>query len=280
MAEAQMLKNALAIGTAASWSDSTGFADTALLAIVDSSVVHTDLDTTGDTTNGIYYLHIRGGTPQIGPDAGHLKIEFDATYTSKDNFVFDTDGGHCYLEIVTNACNVLSISGFGTIHIYASGGGSAGTIAVSGNAQVYIYSTCDITSKLQASGNCYVWVEHKSADNIPTCEVSGNAFVDSERRVVTGSVTQSGRLDVDNQVGTAGTTLNQNGGATNPIRGDWATVNHNAGDVNEWAAKYSLTLGSTAYNINSAAIRIPTDTGLVTVSNKTRTFKTGAGAGV
>jgi hypothetical protein len=57
-------------------------------------------------------------------------------------------------------------------------------------------------------------------------------------------------------------------------------VNHNAGEVNEWAAKYGLTLGSTAYNINSAAIRIPTDTGLVTVSNKTRTFKTGAGAGV
>lgn len=275
MAETTLIKNTLAIGAAASWADATGFADAAELAIVDSQVVHTDLDTTGDTTNGINYLHIRRGTPELGPANGSLKIEFDATYTTLPNFVYDTDGGVCYLEIVTNACPEIAVSGSGTLYITASGGGSLGTLRVSGSARVLVLSTCDITVKVQASGRAYVWIEHRSADNVPDADLSGSCVVDSERRFVAWEQTAAAVLNLDNQVGTAATTATINGGTFNPIRGSVATVNHAGGVVNEHAAKYALTLGSTAYNLLSSEVRQPNSNLLCTVSNVAQAFKLG-----
>tara|TARA_R110000803_G_scaffold43701_4_gene93025 strand:+ start:2523 stop:3374 length:852 start_codon:yes stop_codon:yes gene_type:complete len=276
MAETQHNEQAVSID-AANWVDGVGFTNDAELAILDSQQTLIDLDRTGNTTTGILYLHVRGGSPIIGPIAGHLKVEFKAAYTTESQFVWDCDGGECYLEVVTLAANKFELTGSGTVRLFGSGTGTLADIAVSGNVNCYIDSSLSLVSKVWASGNSYVELDDDSS-NLPDVDVSGSAFVYSKRRCTLWTAGQNSRLKINNP-GAAATTGNISGNALfEPVVGDTSTVNQSGGRVNERAAREKLTLGGTAYNVTAAGLAVPINNTLLTVSNVTRTFEAGASA--
>lgn len=263
---------------AAGWSDATGFANDTDMAIIDSHQTHTDLDRTADTTTGIQYIHIRGGIPYFGPGQGNLKIEFKAAYTTRPQFIWNTMGGVCYLEFATLAANKIELLGAGEVRLFQSGSGSVATISIGGNVSCFIDAALDVVSKITVTDNASLKIQHKAGDNIPILHANGNARVRSERRIVTLNVADTAEVWQENETGSSTTTLTLTGGVYHPVRGDVATVDWHGGLIDQSAAKYSLTLGSTAFNMHSNRLRQPSGTDLVIIANIDRGLDTGGPA--
>lgn len=265
MSEARLLANASSLA-AANWSDSTGFANDAQLAIVDSYATHTNLDRSADTTTGVDYLHIRDGVPIFGPDNGRLIVDFDATYTAKPNFVWRTKGGLLYLEAGT-ACGKAEFIGAGNCFLC---GGTFNTGILARRNAVKVQAGCDFGAVLAVlQGRAYLEVDEDDTYSLPDLRMtSGNprALI---RRQVESAIMRAGLLMVDNRSGNAGTSIDIHGGVFRPIAGTFNTINWYGGDIDLSYAQAELTLGGTALNVFHDR-KIPDSTDLVTMGTPTK----------
>ena len=248
MAETQLNEGAVSLA-AANWADATGFANDAELAIVDGrQSITAGLDQTGSTTTGIDYLHVRNGfSGRVGSAASPASVEFDATYTTKENFIYGAGAGSCYLTSGAFTITQALINGGGTC--YFTGGTITTLIATSGRFEVN-----------QSTALVDVWVlggshfidEHSSDTLGNVYVVAGTVLIKRAGTLLT--IGGTGR--VGSHLVTGGwTTVTQDGGMLVPYKGDIATYNGRSGVIDHRPALVPVTLGGTAAVLTSALTR-------------------------
>lgn len=247
----------------ANWSDGDGFnnsaSDSQLIIADQSQAITGGLNQSG-STNPTDYLWILRGAPRIrGTDGSSLRYKPDASYTTDANFIWATNGGLIAVTFETNACTLGVLNGGGEVNLT---GGTITTLVVL-RGTVNIGASCTVTNLLLMSGS----VVAESGTAFTTVRQSGGRL-DSRRRIITAHLTGIGLMLDDNTSGSTMTTMNQYGGTYSPVAGGVATYNLHAGTIALDAAQRELTLGATAF-VNYSANRIPSDTVLVTFSNKT-----------
>lgn len=248
---------------AANWSDATGFANDAELAIVNSYQEHTGLDRSSDTTTGVDYLHIRDGEPRFGPGNGRLMVDFDATYTAKPNFRWATKGGLLYLE-ATTTMGRGDFVGAGNCYLVA---GQMNNLAIGNRNSVKIQEGCDAgATQIVLAGRAYLEADAPSgAYTIPTLRMTHGSPVALIKRRVENAYLVHGLLTVRNESGSSMTQLDLFGGVFRPEAGDVDTVNWYGGEFDLSRARKALTIGGTAFNVYHDR-QIPDSTELVTMS--------------
>jgi hypothetical protein len=239
MAEAQHIEGAVSLA-AANWSDATGFTDDAELSIVTGNqTISGGLDTTGSTTGGIDYLHIRRGfTGNLGSASASASVEFDATYTTNDNFIYGAGGGRCYLTAGATTITSLVVNGAGTL--YLTGGTVTSLVLQSGRCEV---------GQSAALGNVYVlggshFIDEHSSDTLGNVYVVGGSVL-IKRGGTLLQIGGMGRVGSDLTTG-SWTTVNQDGGVLVPYKGAIATYNGRAGVIDHRPAKVVVAIGGTA----------------------------------
>jgi len=245
------------------WSDGAGFNNSAAdpqLIVADHTGSITDGLSQGSATNPTDFLwFLRGAPLVVGTDGSALTYKPDATYTTDPNFIWQTTGGTISVAWVTNACTLAVIDGGGTVNLTS---GTITTLVVH-RGNVVIGASCVVTTLIVTGGTVTI----ASGTAVTTGYISGGR-VDSDRRVVTGNLSGTGVYRDNNTSGSTMTTMNHNGGSYLPIAGGVATYNWNGGSIVLTSAERELTLGATAF-VNRSGTRIPSDTTLVTFSNKT-----------
>lgn len=270
MAEQIHNENATSLD-AANW-PSGGFADNAQLTILDNEEILTDLDRRADTTTGIDWLWIRGGRPQIGGDAeGDLMVEFDATFTSKPNFVWMTDGGHIRLQATNTVKESILSSQNGAAYLVS---GTFEDLKISGSGVVYIFGAVVITGGITVQGDVTVIISDGAGGAIPLLSAGARCRVECRRLVDAFELRHQARVTSDNRGGTDADTLLLEGGTFVAVAGDIDAVTAWGGSIDVSQARVALVLGVTSFAVEAEEFVVPPDTDLVTVSNVARAFPT------
>lgn len=269
-----MAEQRLAAGTrsfdSGGWSGA-GFADDAELALIDSELVHTDLQRTGDTTTGVHYFHARGGRPTVGDEAnGDFEVEFKEAYTTRENMLWQTKGGFLRLRAKTTACNkAVFVAKGGEATIIE---GTYGTVYIAGDGVVKIFAAVDITVALYVFGAARVEIADKVSDNIPVIVASEGATVVCRRECVDISIKQRATLVYDNATGSASTALLVDGGKLVNLAGSHPTVEWWDGVIDLLQAQEAYNFGTTDFDIKSTRLVVPPAGDLVTVGTPTGLF--------
>jgi len=269
MAEQRLAKDTASL-EAAGWSGA-GIANGAELAIVDSSLVHTDLDRQADTTTGLSYFHVRDGKPTLGDETnGNLILEFDPAYTTRENFLWQTRGGQLRLEAATNVCTAAAfVAKGGTANLVS---GTFGSIYVAGSQVVRIPAGVDINTALYCFGDAVVEISDKVGDSIPLIVCSEGARVVCRRELEVIELRQRATLFVDNATGSAATSVLVEGGRLIPLAGGMPTVEWWGGVIDLLQAQEALNFGTTDFDIKSTRLAVPAANSNVTVGTPAGLF--------
>lgn len=188
---------------AANWSDATGFAEDAILAITSGSqTITTSLDQSG-VTNGIDTLDILPGfTGRIG-GAGYGSLKLRATSGLTNRVIYNAGGGSLYLQAAGSGTNEITnfwMSSLGSC--YLTGGTFVNTVL--GQGSLSVDSTTVLTTSTTLNGGAAII--QSNGTGMTTLNVSGGAHV-IKRGATTINVYGRGRLTIDASTSTI-TTLN------------------------------------------------------------------------
>jgi len=262
-----MAEQRLAKGTqsfdAAGWSGA-GIADDAELAVVDSSLVHTDLQRAADTTTGVNYMHFRGGKPTVGDeDNGDLELEFKEAYTTRENLLWQTLGGSLRLRAKTLECQKAVFAALGGEVTVLEG--AFDQIYCCGNNVVRIKDQATVETALYCFGSCVVEIDDKVGDDIPLIVCSEGARVVSRREIPVITVKQRARLVYDGASGSATASLLLDGGQFIGLAGNVPTVEWWGGVLDLLQAQEAFNFGTSAFDIKGTHLAVPAASPLVTV---------------
>lgn len=246
---------------AANWSDATGFADTATLAIVrNGNTIITNLDAGSALSTGINYLHLYPGfTGSLGTADGSLETKFNSGYTTLPNF--QMQNGAAWVTC-TNACPVLRIYG-GILHLT---GGTVTELELIGG-EVILSAGATVTTLNQYGGQ--IRDVATSGNAITTANIRGGQAA-LLRTVTTLNMEGQRNPQVSLEHATGPTTVTQRAGRLTLFKGSIATYNGVDGTLDARKAKQATTIGSSATNrYPFGQILSVSEGGLVTVSNIT-----------
>lgn len=268
MAEQRLNKGASSFDTG--WPGS-GFADDAELAVIDSELVHTDLQRSGDTTTGLNYLHIRGGTPTIGDETnGDLEVEFKEAYTTRENFLWQTLGGSLRLRAKTTECQkavFAALAGEATVLE-----GAFDQIYCCGRQVVRIKEGATVETALYCFGEAIVEIDDKVGDDIPLIVCSEGARVVSRREIPVIQLKQRARLVYDGASGSADADLLVDGGQFIHLAGNVPDVEWWGGVIDLLQAQEACNFGTNSFEIKGTKLTVPPASPLVTVGTPSGLF--------
>lgn len=252
-----------------SWESGNGFIANAELVV--SNQTQRFVSGFDQSTNGIDYLHILGGSPKV-TGSNILDIKFEASPSAEYPLVIDTSGGQINLEIdATNDCPVGLFRGT-DITVYDGEFGDR-LVVESGTVMLNESVTFGASAELIVKGGRVI---SKSTDTIPVLRMTGG-YLETESVITTGHV--GGGTVVTNVTSTANamTTLNLYGGTVRMKAGTIPTINQYAGDVVTAQAVRALGAGGTAY-LYLGRGQAAKSTGLVTVGSPTAGYGANWGA--
>lgn len=265
MATAYLNDGATALGTAGNWSDATGVANDATLVIPRGSQTIPGVDLSASAAAGVDYLHImRAFSGSIGGGGTPLTLLFDATYTTKPNFIH-SGSGFVYLTTgsSTTACTVAVLDGPGTL--YLTGGTFTTVYANSGI--LWIGAGATVTN-LVVSGSAQVIDTFTSSLAFTSVTITGSGNVSLARQITTATISGSGTTTI-NAPGETVTTLNQNNpGSTVVLLAANITTANLYGTLDLSQLQTDATVGGTATNIYPTGSILGDGNPRATVSNK------------
>lgn len=184
---------------AANWSDATGFAEDAILAITSGSqTITTSLDQSA-VTNGIDTLDILSGfTGRIG-GSGYGSLKLRATSGATNRVIYNAGGGSLYLQAAgsgTNEITTFWMSSLGSC--YLTGGTFTNTVL--GQGSLSVDATTVLTTATFNGGSAVV----QAGTSATTLNLSGGSHV-WKRGATTINVYGRGRVTIDCGTSTIGT---------------------------------------------------------------------------